>query len=297
MPLPPHINTASDLVTSRAATTEGFISQAREKVRLASRHISDARRLERDLGPVVSPQDALRLKGIGAALLSAVGISQKALAYLDINDQEKILTEVLSEIQRQAGMDWKSELVLRFALTRGDSLGGTSRNLAGATAKNLFADAVVHALSLRGIAPTVSRSQKDKKKIRSLSWAERLIVFDRLPHIVGKNIDVIVVENRHNAPVQELLETKAAYVACGEVKGGIDPAGADEHWKTANTALERVRSGFGLQRPALFFTAAAIVDSMAGEIISQLRDNRMTFAANLTKTDQVADLANWLVSL
>ncbi len=23
----------------------------------------------------------------------------------------------------------------------------------------------------------------------------------------------------------------------GELKGGIDPAGADEHWKTANTVL------------------------------------------------------------
>ena len=30
----------------------------------------------------------------------------------------------------------------------------------------------------------------------------------------------------------------------GELKGGIDPAGADEHWKTGNSALVRIRKAF-----------------------------------------------------
>jgi len=30
----------------------------------------------------------------------------------------------------------------------------------------------------------------------------------------------------------------------GELKGGIDPAGADEHWKTANKALDKMRKPF-----------------------------------------------------
>ncbi|HAJ78349.1 MAG TPA: hypothetical protein DCO75_01135, partial [Fibrobacteres bacterium] len=29
-----------------------------------------------------------------------------------------------------------------------------------------------------------------------------------------------------------------------ELKGGIDPAGADEHWKTAKTAIDRIVSAF-----------------------------------------------------
>ena len=33
------------------------------------------------------------------------------------------------------------------------------------------------------------------------------------------------------------VENPKHYLACGELKGGIDPAGADEHWKTAGKAL------------------------------------------------------------
>jgi type II restriction enzyme len=123
------------------------------------------------------------------------------------------------------------------------------------------------------------------------------MVFDRKPKLVGKNIDVVVLQTGSGKSVQELLEDKNAYVACGEVKGGIDPAGADEHWKTAHSALERIRTTFGLQTPALFFAGAAIETSMAHEIVAQIRSNRLTYAANLTKPQQVGDLANWLVSL
>ncbi|MBI4331788.1 MAG: hypothetical protein HY673_10955 [Chloroflexi bacterium] len=295
--LPPHMKKAADLVTSREATTEGFIAQARDKVRLASVYIKDARRLEKDLEPLSTPQEALKPKAIRQALLAAVGISVKALAHLTSDDQDKILGEVLAEIQHQAGGDWKEELVLRFALTRGDSLGGSSRNLAGARAKDLFAQAVADSLSSQGVKPEVIPSAGGQRKTQKLSWGDRIMVFDGKPRIVGKNIDVILLEDDHETPTGDLLEKKTAYVACGEIKGGIDPAGADEHWKTANSALQRVRASFGGSPPALFFAAAAIVDSMSHEIVSQLRDNRLANAANLTKPDQVAGLANWVVSL
>jgi hypothetical protein len=47
----------------------------------------------------------------------------------------------------------------------------------------------------------------------------------------------------------------------------------------------------------LFFVGAAIVSSMAKEIVSELRDNRLTYAANLTKPEQLENLAYWLISL
>lgn len=292
-----HIKKASDLVTSKEAITAGFILQAREKVSLAIPHIRDAISLGKELEATTDLMEAMKSAKIRDGLLAAVGLSTKALGHLDSDDQERILKEVLSEIEQQAGGRWRSDLVLRFALTRGDSLGGSSRNVAGVSAKNLFADAVVQSLISKNITHNIVRSKKGKRKVQSLSWADRIVIFDNLPKIVGKNIDVIVLEDDHVNPLRGLLEEKGAYIACGEVKGGIDPAGADEHWKTANSALERVRYSFGLQRPALFLAGAAIVDSMAAEIISQLRDNRLTFAANLTKPEQVADLADWLVSL
>jgi hypothetical protein len=40
---------------------------------------------------------------------------------------------------------------------------------------------------------------------------------------------------------------------------GIDPAGADEHWKTANFALERIRKSFAKKKkPQTFFIGASI---------------------------------------
>jgi type II restriction enzyme len=58
------------------------------------------------------------------------------------------------------------------------------------------------------------------------------------------------------------------YVALGELKGGIDPAGADEHWKTARSALDRIKKAFEKvgQQPRRFFIGAAIEKEMAIEI-------------------------------
>ena len=89
------------------------------------------------------------------------------------------------------------------------------------------------------------------------------------------------------------------FIAFGELKGGIDPAGADEHWKTAQTALTRIKTAFANENlsPNLFFIGAVIVDSMAQEIWNQLEEGTLKNAANLTNPDQVASLANWLVDL
>ena len=89
------------------------------------------------------------------------------------------------------------------------------------------------------------------------------------------------------------------FIAFGELKGGIDPAGADEHWKTAQTALTRIKTAFANANlsPDLFFIGAVIVDSMAQEIWNQLEEGSLKNAANLTDPDQVASLANWLVDL
>lgn len=89
------------------------------------------------------------------------------------------------------------------------------------------------------------------------------------------------------------------YVALGELKGGIDPAGADEHWKTARTALARIHGAFqghGLT-PFNFFVGAAVATSMALEIWNWLESGSLANAANLTVDAQVASLCVWLVGL
>jgi hypothetical protein len=87
------------------------------------------------------------------------------------------------------------------------------------------------------------------------------------------------------------------YLAFGELKGGIDPAGADEHWKTAKTALGRIHKAFEKFNPATFFIGAAIETKMATEIWELLEDGTIDNAANLTDDDQIAYISRWLCSL
>jgi hypothetical protein len=88
-------------------------------------------------------------------------------------------------------------------------------------------------------------------------------------------------------------------VSLGELKGGIDPAGADEHWKTARTALDRIREAFSKEgySPYTFFIGAAIEKKMAGEIWRQLEASTLNNAANLNEADQVTSISRWLCTL
>lgn len=88
-------------------------------------------------------------------------------------------------------------------------------------------------------------------------------------------------------------------IALGELKGGIDPAGADEHWKTAQAALNRIREAFSRvgHSPLIFFVGSAIARRMAGEIWNQLENGTLSNAANLNQDNQVASISRWLCSL
>ena len=95
-------------------------------------------------------------------------------------------------------------------------------------------------------------------EIRSLSWANgrgnRVLVFNCNVPSVGKNVDMCLLSMEPEL-CDEAVKSIDSYIALGELKGGIDPAGADEHWKTATTALDRIRIGFNSakSKPAIFF--------------------------------------------
>jgi len=117
--------------------------------------------------------------------------------------------------------------------------------------------------------------------------------------MVDKNVDMCLLgctpaEFKHFA-----IKTPSHYIALGELKGGIDPAGADEHWKTASKALSRIRDSFSRvgRSPHTFFVGAAIANEMAKEIWGELEGGTLSNAANLTNADQVASLCRWLVNL
>lgn len=312
------INSATDLVTSREKTRAGFISLALEKNYLAVPYIEEAKALKALAGKVKYPKDLLDVTDLGTGLLTASGLSDKSLNYLTEEDKITAIKGLIEKFLEPAGDSFVDELIYRYLLIKGDALGGKARNLAGSLGERKFLRSLLSVFTISGVEyywkDKDSNSWLEKPKddtgvenrIKGLCWNKRgrdkLLIMNKTIPVVGKNIDLCIL----NANIEEITKGKDSiihfgekYIALGELKGGIDPAGADEHWKTANSALDRIREGFnsfGL-KPKIFFIGAAIENSMASEIYKQLQDGSLNNAANLTNDEQLTSVCNWIVNL
>lgn len=293
--IPKVIRRASDLVTSHEEVCRGFLSQAQAKSQKATPYVKEAQELWSKLQTIVhldNVVDTIPLR----TLATAMGFSDKSQGYFSDAELHESIKPVLDVIAKSR--DFRTEILYRFLLTRGDTLGGEMRNLTGETGPTKFTAAVVKALKERGIQGIPFHGKTGEKKIKGIVWNQRALFFDYKPKLIDKNVDVILLNNPRPPDARpEFLEDKTLYLACGELKGGIDPAGADEHWKTAGSALERIRDRFGRLCPKLFFAASAIEEAMAKEIFAQLKTGKLAHAANLTVESQLEDLAQWLISL
>ena len=294
---PKLIRRASNLVTSRKEVCRGFLGQAQAKNQKAAPFVREAQELWVALQRVSRPDQLFNTVPL-RTLATAMGFSDKAQRYFSDAELREAIKPVLDLITKNNEVDFRLEILYRFLLTRGDTLGGEMRNLTGESGPAKFIAATVRALKEHGIDPIFFHGKTGEKKIKGIAWDQRALFFDYKPKLIDKNVDVILIENPVAPDVRpENLEDKTLYLACGELKGGIDPAGADEHWKTAGSALERIRDRFGRRCPKLFFAASAIQQAMAKEIYAQLKTGKLTHAANLTVEKQLEDLANWLISL
>ncbi len=133
---------------------------------------------------------------------------------------------------------------------------------------------------------------------------KRTLIYNLTVPTVKKNVDICLFDCSPNDIIFGSNKDSAhhkpeKYLALGELKGGIDPAGADEHWKTANTALDRIRNAFSGSNcnPETFFVGAAIENAMAKEIYHQLNNRTLSNGANLTSEDQIVSLCDWLIKI
>ncbi|HJX70203.1 MAG TPA: AvaI/BsoBI family type II restriction endonuclease, partial [Dehalococcoidia bacterium] len=140
-------------------------------------------------------------------------------------------------------------------------------------------------------------------QIRGLSWIsrrqKRTVIFNLTVPLTRNNVDVCLFNRGYDDISSAIYKEPKNYLALGELKGGIDPAGADEHWKTARTALSRLRNSFQDNgfTPQTFFVGAAIEKKMASEIWDQLEGGILGNAANLTNDNQVASISRWLCNI
>lgn len=314
-----HVKNAGCLVTTAEARRSGFLEYALRKNKESIPFIDKAKALKAILEiHTKQPKDILTLTHIRESLLEAAGISVKAKAHLSEQDKDGLLNDFVGKILLPSGKHYIDELIYRYLLTSGDALGGKMRNIVGSIAKEKFTRFIVSQLQVSECeftyftkiyhpTPSDKFTIEDADSIKAIRWStgsgkNRFLVYDTNVPQVGKNIDIVLLDDRmnsakiKNADVKNLLMESDNYLAIGELKGGIDPAGADEHWKTANTVLGRVRSAFDGKLP-LLFVGAAIEHAMAGEIFIQYQAGELANCANLTSDDQLAALCEWLVRL
>jgi hypothetical protein len=311
------IKSADDLVTSREETRAGFISMALEKNYIAVPYIEEAKALKALASQVKKPKDLLQVKDLRVGLLTASGLSDKSLNYLTDADRTLAIKGLIEKFLEPAGENFIDELVYRYLLTKGDALGGKARNLAGSLGERKFLRSLISVFNISGINykwkdnDTNAWLDKPKddtdieKRIKAIYWKkkqDRLMILNTNVPLVNKNVDLSILQGTDDelkSGKQSIIHQQGKYIALGELKGGIDPAGADEHWKTANSALNRIRTSFEKKKlkPQTFFVGAAIENAMAVEIFKQLKSGTMNNAANLTNDKQVTSICDWIINL
>lgn len=313
-PYEQHLNFGADLVTPYGETRAGFVAIALEKNRQATPFVERARALKVSASQAQTASELVRIGGIQPALLTAAGVSDKAATHMSLEIKEDAIQGFIDNFLEPAGTNFVEELVFRFLLTRGDSLGGKMRNLTGQLAERKLTRAIISTLSNAGISyywlskkndqwvPSTENDPDVELLSKGLSWVNngqtQTVLYNRKVPLVRKNVDICLLNCNHRES-HDAIRHPNLYVLLGELKGGIDPAGADEHWKTANSALQRIRDSFSNYGHPVqtFFIGAAIENDMANEIWTQLENDTLNNAANLTSVNQVASLCRWLCNL
>ena len=310
-----HLQSSKDLETTYEAIRAGFVNLALEKNRRATPYVAEARALKSAALKARAPMDLMKMSAIRAGLLASAGVSDKAAGHLQESDKDEAIAGLVGKYLEPAGANFVEELVFRFLLTRGDTLGGSIRNAGGFMAQCKLTRSLIAHLNLSGTKyrwlPSDAKAWGDKPQddtdielsLRGLAWGEgersRALIYNLTVPTVGNNVDLCLFHCAIEHNCKEVYADANAYVALGELKGGIDPAGADEHWKTARTALSRVRDAFEKHNlaPHTFFIGAAIEAKMATEIWQMLEHGELENAANLTDDEQIASLTRWLCLL
>ena len=313
-----YITKPEDLVTTHEQTRAGFLSIALEKNMVGDPYVKNALAFRAMVAGTSCADDFLTMESIRPFMLTASGLSDKSMQYLTEADQTGAIKELIEKFLKPAGENYIDEAIYRYLLIKGDAVGGIMRNRIGALGQEKLIRTILSCMNVQGISykwmPNESGSYvwKDKseddsgieKSIKALHWncgnGDRRVCKADFWTTVRKNVDICLFEgNPQSYDRGRIVRMAEKTLMLGELKGGIDPAGADEHWKTANTALDRIRNSFANVGYSVktSFVGAAIANAMAVEIFEQLESEVMTNAANLTDNNQLVEYCNWLLEI
>ncbi|MCB0196391.1 MAG: hypothetical protein KDJ65_30845 [Anaerolineae bacterium] len=229
--------------------------------------------------------------------------------------------EITSELVLKGGVTPYRHIIMMSA-NLGDSLGGTSRNEVGRIAMMRVINPLINYLHSQKKLSQVLYSLKgkivindDDNETEGAGAAKR----KRLNITLDTNIEKILEHFDTYRVLYHEIETtngnklllnrqlkwktdKGTTVKIGpdlhsfvdendmfwaaELKGGADPAGSDEHWKTATKVLDRIIEGAkktNRTTPKLSFIATILVDRVAQEAQNWIDQGKLTSVYNLTQ--------------
>ncbi len=312
-----YITKSDDLVTSREETRAGFIAFALEKNRKSAPYIEQAKSLKVLAARASSPRDLITMKEIEKPLLTAAGLSDKSLNYFQEADKTKAIEELVANFLEPAGDDFVDEVVYRYLVIKGDSLGGSMRNIVGSLGQQKLVRSLLSILHLLDIQYQWLGTTKGaqwaempedetlvEQGVKALAWqhegSSRVLAFNLTIPLVRKNVDICLFNATPDAyQGGKIAANVQSTLLLGELKAGIDPAGADEHWKTANSALRRITDAYASEQHPIktVFIGAAIERAMAVEIYEQMTDDLLSNAANLSNEEQLIEVCDWIARL
>lgn len=228
-----HLSSCDDLVTTYAATRAGFVALALEKNRRAAPYVAEARALQKAASAAATPADLATLTGIESGLLTAAGLSDKALRHLLPQNKTEAINGLIRNFLEPAGDKFVEELVFRFLLTRGDALGGSMRNVGGVLAQRKLTRAIISSLTIAGInyrwQHTKSRkwlemTEDDSEiewSLRGLSWyngdKNRTLIYNLTVPLVGNNVDICLFSLSPREVRTSECKIAETYIALGLV--------------------------------------------------------------------------------
>jgi hypothetical protein len=230
--------------------------------------------------------------------------------------------EITSSLILKGGVSPYRHIVM-MAANLGDSLGGTSRNEVGRIAMMRVINPLIRYLHSHGQLSKILYSLKgqivinydDEEETEGIGAVKRKrqkiipetdiddllehfetyrVLYHELETINGSRLLLNrqlkwedASEKKHK--VGPDLHSQVGEVDifwAGELKGGADPAGSDEHWKTATEALERIlraAEATKRQKPMSSFIATILVDRVARDAQSWIEQGKLTSVYNLTQ--------------